>query len=382
MMDSLIGSKRTATLLTWLVLTIFCSSILFGWWYLLAPTVGEKYISALIAFLLTGIAAICARQIGQYRADAIINEEQRPWHHGWKPYLFLAVISALGTLNAAFILFESRAILRHDIADVRGAFNRLRDTAHDKLPSPEHAKKAAQVEALLKSLHEEVVNPVGGNYCGVGVAARGIIRDIVQLLPTVHDIHGAGPIRPCDNVRAEQLYASYAKMAHESLDNDRAFVAENGPNRAAFLRTLDGHYDAMNSALGQLEINAAGVGTTDQLNKNALLSARTDYNADRATFLTLDPRPYPDIREIGTLQSEDVNSYAATIELFYKRLFYPSTWFYLLIALMIDFVVIYLITQLNVRYGKRRKRGSGTIDVATARFATDPKFLWLNPTSA
>ncbi len=379
-MDSLIGSKRMATLLTWLVLTIFCASILFGWWYLLAPTVGQKYVSAAIAFVLTAIAAVCARQIGQYRAEAIINEEHRPWYYGWKPYVFLAVISALGTLNAAFILFESRAILRHDIADVRGAFNHLRDTAHDKLPSPEHEKKAAKVEALLKSLHEEIVSPVGGNYCGVGIAARSIIREIAQLLPTVHDINGAGPIRPCDIPRAELLYASYAKMAHESLDKDQAFVAENGPTRAAFLRTLDTHYAAMDSALGQLEVAAAGVGTTDQLDKNALLSARTTYNADRATFLTLDPRPYPDIKEIGTLQSEDVNSYAATIELFYKRLFYPSTWFYLALALMIDFVVIYLITQLNVRYGKRRKRGTKAPDPAAARFTTDPKFLWLNPT--
>jgi hypothetical protein len=114
-MEALIGSRRTATYLTCLVLAVFCVLIMTGWWYLLAPTIGQKAFSGLIAFVLTVLAAFSARQIGQYRADAIIKGESRPWYHGWKPYTFLAIISALGTLNAAFVLFESKAILRHDI---------------------------------------------------------------------------------------------------------------------------------------------------------------------------------------------------------------------------------------------------------------------------
>ncbi len=377
-MEALTGSKRIATALTWLVLVIFCALIATGWWYLLAPTLGQQHLAGLIAILLTILAALCARQIGHYRADAITKGARPAWHHGWKPYLFLAIISALGTLNAAFVLFESRSILRGDIAMVRGHYSSLRDRAHQTLPPKGYEKKVAEIEGLLKGLHEEIVSPVGGNYCGVGREAFKIIAQIRTLIPDYHVLNGSGAIVPCDIPKAERLYQSYADMAHAMILGDREFLGVDGPAKVGFLAKLDQHYAAMDQALGELEGSAIGVGGTEMLNTPVLYEARNNYNADRRTFLSLDGRKHDDIREIKGLQSDDVNSYAATVELFWKRLFEPSTWFYLVLAFAIDFVTIYLLTQLNVRFGHVAADDDAPSEEAL-RFETDPRFLWTNP---
>jgi hypothetical protein len=379
-MEALTGSKRTATILTWLVLVLFCCLISTGWWYLLAPTIGQQIVAGLVAAALTAVAAICARQIGQYRADAILKGNKPVWYHGWKPYVFLAIISALGTLNAAFVLFESRAILRHDVATVRNAYNVLRDSAHAHLPPRGFAEKSAQLEGQLKRLHEEITDDSRpGNYCGVGQGARAIATEIQRIIPGFDFIRGAGPIKPCNAAKGEAMYEAHAKIARELLQSDPAYLATNGPDKLAFLRELDSRHGKMDRELAALETAASGIGTTDHLNKGALYSARDDYNADRSTFFTLNGAPVQGIDEIRSLQSDQVNSYAQTLELFWKRLFNGSTWFYLLLALAIDFVAIYLITQLNVRFGHRGEPASD-YDEENKRFYTDPRFLWTNVT--
>ena len=379
--EALIGSKRTATLLTWLVLMVFGAFITLGWWHLLLPTVGNKWVVAAVTATLTLLAALSARQIGQYRADAKKEEQRRPWHFGWRPYTFLAVISALGTLNAAFVLFESRSILRQDIATVRDAYNTLRDSAHQTLPVKPHLEKVARVEALLKDLHEEIVNPNRGNYCGVGDAARAIIAKIALLIPGYTEMNGSGVIRPCgvNDARAELVYQSYARKAREMLVEDQEYVRANGPGRTRLLATIDLHHDDAQVALDQLEISATGIGSTDGLNLEALYVARSHYNADRKSYFSLIDREVPGIPAISVLQTDRVNSYASTVDLFVKRMTHHTTWFYLVIALSIDFVLIYLLTEFNVRFGGRRQSDDSEVSQEEARFETDPKFIWYQP---
>lgn len=372
-----IGSKRTATLITWLVLIVFCAVILLGWWYLLEPTLHVKVLVGTGAFLITAIAALSARQIGQLRADALETERRR-WYRGWKPYTFLAVISALGTLNAAFVILESRAIVRSDIANVRDSYGTLRDIARGELPVRSYIEKVARIEALLKNLHEEIVNPNGGRYCGVGDSAKVIIEEIKQYIPSFHVLRGTGPM-PCSAAaEVERVYRSYEGMAREMIRSDPGYLAANGPDKDALLATIDKHWEVMRAALNELETSASGLGPTDGLDMEALYSARGDYNADLKSFVSLSGKPWPRLAAIGMLQSERVNSYMSTLRLFIERMSHAWSWLYVVFAIGIDVVVIYLLTEFNVRYG--RKPASTLVgERIDERFQTDPRYLWVQP---
>lgn len=381
-MASFIGSKRTATFITYLLLGIFCLLIGAGWWYLLEPTVGIDAIAGGVSLLLATLAALCARQIGQLRADAMQSNARPPWYRGWRPYLFLSVVSALGTLNAAFVIFESRAILRNDIALVRIAYSNLRDAAHQALSLQSYADKAAKVDALLQTLHSEIVNPNGGNYCGVGDSARQIIAAITLQIPSYHVLRGPTPHAcvPNDPV-TEHVYRSYEDMAHQLLRDDPDYIAEKGPQKASFLAALDGRYAEMRRALDQLEFAASGIGSTTGLDMKSLYVARSNYNADRLTFLSFtEPSQWNSLEPIDVLQSDRVNSYTATARLFWARINHPVSWAYLALAFGLDFAVIYFLTQFNFQHGRQKKRPLDPETIASERrFATDPLFLWVRP---
>ncbi len=376
--------SRTATYATLLVVIVFCTVVGVGWWFLVSPQYsqfigskpGRHAASVGTAFLIMLIAAYCARVISQYRADAFRRNEKRTWYMGWKPYILLAVISALGTLNSAFVFFESRAILRQDIAVVRDNYGLLWAAAHKVLPSQPYAEKTAKMESLLKRLHEEIVNPNGGNFCGVGPSARSIITDMSAILPNYPVINGTGPIRPCDIGKAERVYQSYADNAHQMIKADDAYLRDNGPNKASFLEKLDQNFNRAIAQLGALEASSSGIGPSATVDQSPLYAARTSFNTDRRTYLSLSGDDPTSITSIDTLQSDEVSSYASTLSLLAKRAGQVTTWFYVAIALALDFAVIYLLTELNLQQPKRQ----AVIGVVAEDkpFESDPQFLWVN----
>lgn len=381
-MNKFTQKKWIATCLAWLVLLIFSALILTGWWYLLEPIVQLKGVPELAAIIITVLAVLCARQIGHYRADAARIQASQPWYLGWQFYIFLFVISALGILNAALTTFESRTILRDDISLVRHVFGELHTLAHKNLTPSDYKNKLAMIDGLLKKLHEEIVNPHGGNYCGVGPSATNIINEIKNIIPSYGVLNGSRhPIRPChpNDPNAERVYSSYESMAHKMINSDQTFLAENGPMKLSFLTELDHHYSEMDADLTKLEAVAVGIGTTKDLDVQALHKSRDKYNADRQTYLSLSQSKSVDVPEITTLQSDQVNSYAATLGLILKRLNNPSTYFYLIIALLLDISLIYLITQLDYHFQFQKKGRQGSTFTIEDRFQTDPKFLWIEP---
>lgn len=368
-----LGNRTVATIFTWVVLLIFCALVFTGWYYLFVPILESRPGAVIVAALITLLAVICARQVGQYRAAARERGERPAWHHGWKFYIFLAIISALGTLNAAFIMFESRAILRTDISEVRSRYGALRDAGQVQLTPVGYNEKQARVAALLENLHEEIVNPNRGAYCGVGPAARSIIADLRAEIPGFRELNGSGAIQPCDVAQAERVYQSYAQMAQRMVRGDIGLIGASGPVRLNFLDELRANYDEMDRGLETVEAAAIGIGGVDSIDIQPLYRARDDYNADRQTFASLGGQTTADTPEITSLQIDEVNSYASTLNLFRKRLLHIATWVYLLIAIGLDLALIGLLTELNVRFGSAARAKAVVVD---PRFYTDPRFLW------
>lgn len=378
-MGKLIGSKTVATIVTCTVFALFCALIGMGWFFLLEPQLGRSHLDIVIAAVLTGLAAVCARQIGGYRAAAKRAGEPTSLLREWQAYLFLLVISALGTLNAAFVLFESRAILRHDVGTVRTAYGTLRDNARATLPPTGYFEKVAQVNGLLVALHREINNPNGGNFCGIGPEAKLIILQIRALIPDYHVLAGSGPIRPCDQAKADKVFGAYKDMADEMLVGDRSFMGTKGPEKINFLTTLDRHYEQATRELKELEVSAGGFGGIQNIDRAKLYDARNLYNADRATYFSLAGKADKDVAEIGSLQSDDVGSYRTVFDLIVKRFFNGWTLFYLVIAFGLDFLTIYLLQTLNLRFSQARDAKRPEDEELERQFQTDPRFLWVKP---
>jgi hypothetical protein len=62
------------------------------------------------------------------------------------------------------------------------------------------------------------------------------------------------------------------------------------------------------------------------------------------------------------------------------RMNHPKSWAYVAFAIALDFVVIYLLTQFNLHYGRRRQTNNHVTEAhVDQRFQTDPRFLWVQP---
>ena len=71
---------------------------------------------------------------GQRAAKQIDDKKNFRWIYGWPALLSLFMISALGTVNAAFVLVEGASIVRQDINAVRTAYDGLSIDAKRELP--------------------------------------------------------------------------------------------------------------------------------------------------------------------------------------------------------------------------------------------------------
>jgi hypothetical protein len=234
-----------------------------------------------------------------------------------------------------------------------------------------YLEKEAQVNSSLSKLHEEIFNPNGGKYCGIGKDAELYIGEITNIYPKFHKLDGSGPIYPCDTGKEERIYKAYEKMALDLLHNDPEFVESHVKDKVEFREQLGGNYKKiiLDNSLGKLEESAAGLGSAESLDKGPLYDAFAAYNADHATYLSLTSQPAQTDLEP---QSNDVNSYAKALRLFIRRLDNAMSWFYLILAFGIDFAVIYLITQLNVRF----RHKNYTYTEHDRVFETDPKYIW------
>ncbi len=331
----------------------------------------------LAALALTAVALFLARALGQARAERKISDTSYRWYFGWPAYIFLAMLSALGTINAAFVLFEGSSVVRQDIDDVRGAFSKLSLAAHRELTLPSHEKNSADLDGLLATLHQEIVNPNGGNYCGVGSSAEEILHKIRDLVPEMPIIRGTGAIKPCDIDKATRVYNGYADNAHAALNRNQAYLNFLGPEKSKFLDKLDRDVTSMNDELNGVEgllsdVTAFSKPTVQQ----PLAKAASNYRADQAIFADF-IRPaatgLPD--QIDISSSQELGSIAAIMQIVSKRLSYPQTWSYLVFAILLDLGSIQLFTYI---FSRRHELGGGLADLYR-KPGQRPRFIWENP---
>lgn len=373
-------AKSTTALALWIfiVAVIVFAAVFVGWWLIFKPVVPVPAIAVAFGLALALIALLLARLLAERFAEAKAPGAPPIRGYYFLAYFFLFVVSAMGTVNAAFVLWEGSSVVRQDMGEVRSAYTALDVFARRNLVSAAQNKKRADLEALLTNLHEEINNPNGGNYCGVGEAAAAIIVRIRQIVPQMPIIRGTGAIRPCDAAKAERVYQSYAVSARRTLESDPAFLSFNGPEKAGFLELLARHVDAMRSSFEDLEGRLGDPTAFARAEvQRPLASAAGNYADDykRTAGLT---SPIDDTipASVDVSQSQELGSFAAFFEILASRLGDIKTWVYLLIAVLLDLALVYFLTQAFVRYRYSKKTEAPD---PYRKSGPHPKFLWVNP---
>lgn len=377
-MGRLSGSATALAIWVLLVGTLVFAAVFAGWWLIFEPAVPHPLIAVLLAAGLAVLALMLARLFAEKLAQSKQPGAARIKPHYWLAYVILFIVSGMGTVNAAFVLWEGPSVVRQDMAEVRNAYSALEIFARNSLTSAAHQRKAADLDALLANLREEINNPNGGNYCGVGDAANQIIAQIRAIVPQMPIIRGTGAIRPCDPVRAERVFQAYATSARATLARDSEFLAFNGPRKAEALAAVRSNAAAMRRGFDAVEgLLGDPTAFTRAEVQQPLATAANNYGDDYRRLASLAGRVDEAIpAAVDVTQSQDLGSFAAFFQIFISRIWEPKTWVYLAIAILLDFALVYVLKEAFLRY--RRWGRASDIDPYRRR-GPHPKFLWVNP---
>lgn len=375
------SSPGTLAVLATLVFTVLVLFVGFGWYLLLKQPLGTGLaVAAGLAFSVGALAL--ARLIGEGRARHL--QRHAPsyrWWYGWPVYLLLLLISAFGTVNAFFVMFEGSAVVRQDMAEVRRAYDGLSVSAHRDLVLASHQSKAVTLDSLLTNLHGEIVNPNGGNFCGVGSAAEAILADIRAVVPTMPRIRGTGAIRPCVVDKAESVYAAYAASARATLGRDAAFIAFAGPRKTAFLQQLDTNVAAMRAAFGRMDGALSDPTAFTRADvQGPLATVAGAYAGDHGQFADLiRPRDTGLPAEVDITASQQLGSIPALFRILFRHLLSWRTIAYIALAVCLDLATVQIFRLIVFRYAEDEQ--SVVVDPYRQEGLL-PRYIWRNPPAA
>lgn len=374
------GSATSLALWILSVGLIVFSAVLYGWWLIFKPVVAYPFLGLIAAILVSFVALLIAKFIAdKWSASEEANGNPLRFYH-YFVYLFLFVVSAMGTVNAAFVLWEGSSVVRQDMDEVRHAYSALDVHAQRELRSQVHERKRSELDARLANLWVEIYNPHQGNFCGVGEAAEAIIARIRGIVPEMPRIRGTGVIRPCDRARAERVFRAYADSARATLARDAAYLAFNGPSKEALLGVVRGNAATMTGEFEQIDgllSNPTAFASAEV--QGPLAAAASRYNDDYEHVVGLaGPADEAVPASVDISQSQELGSFGAFFDIFMSRILDPKTWAYLLVAILLDVALVYFLKQAFLRY--RSTDASGAPD-RYRQSGPHPKFLWVNAPS-
>lgn len=348
-----------------LVMILFALVVGYGWLRLLASAM-DPLIAGFVAALITVIALLLARMVGK----AVITGRSDPSYMAKLLFLYpiLFIISALGTINAAFYNFEGSSVLRQVIDDAEKNLTALDEAAKTALRDEgPQAEAATAIARLLVQLESEIKNPLN---CGSGPNARRLIARIHAILPEFEELSRRPGMRGCDAATLDAIYDTYARNATRMLGIDperQARIALTGEIAdpianarkglaQAKIDLATGHGFGNGYGDAQLAIERAGTIYSDGLQK--LRQARPDAAKPLA-------------EDINVAPARDLGSITAMPGTLANRLDYWTTWVYFIIALALDFFLIFLFVE--------GLRGAAPPPVIIDKpRSSDPQFLWVN----
>jgi len=245
-------------------------------------------------------------------------------------FFVLFNISALGTVNAMFVMFQSANIFRDHIDASTQAVVALRDVGAGSIDTGEYERFRANLGDKWRNLKAELENP---QLCGQGPVAATRMEELQVLLPSFRPLAGGGR---CDKVPV--LVASYEKQIGELTKESPIFLANRG--KIELKQRVIGECQRLLEEIGQTSKTLSGTfslgGIKAQLFDIAERYAVLRQEINSGNPVVQDKVPLKlDMRSVSALG--DIGQVLPFIA---SRLTETSTYVYLVIALFLDLTVI------------------------------------------
>jgi hypothetical protein len=324
------GNDRPATLALIGIVILFMATIALGWKGMFS---GEsEWVGIAVGIVVALIATVLAYAIGA---------EKKSFAGVSLAYFFILFnISAIGTLNACFMIFQSGNVIREEANTASAAIVLLRDVGTTKIVTAEADDLKNRVDSRWRSLQEELRNPV---LCGQGPEAVRRVEELRQILPDFRLMaqpqrlpRGAGnKAEGCDGI--EDVIRAYSETVKRLLDNH--------PIYAPAIRQIQARENI------QMGANVLLASIKDDLDvkqidkaRPVLLRIATKY-AELREELSANVHSASSIKDIPA--NIDMANLAAignigeVIPFIFRRLDEIDTYVYILIAFFLDFSVIH-----------------------------------------
>ncbi len=105
-------------------------------------------------------------------------------------FFFLFTISALGTINAMFLLFQGSNVIRSEVNNALLNVVKLGSEGAEKIDTRQYERYSNRLNILMSDLEQEIRSPVN---CGQGPKAKQILKEIQEQVPGFQPLNlGAG----------------------------------------------------------------------------------------------------------------------------------------------------------------------------------------------
>jgi hypothetical protein len=283
------------------------------------------FLSATLGLLIAAIALALAYAIATERV-------QHPHSRATAAAYFFVLfnISALGTTNALFVMFQSTNIFREQHEQAKAALTLLHEAAARALETPEYERFEAQVLASWGNLKREIENPL---LCGQGPVAQQRAAELRELLPDFRTLVG---VAGCE--RNGRLVAAYDEQVKELLTRSPQYAASR--ETAALRVKLRARTEELLDRIRTSEERLSGTYSIPDV-KAFFFSIASEYSQLRQELNAKAKVPAAEApMQIDTATVSALGDIGQIVPFLFSRLFDASTYVYVLIALVLDLTLI------------------------------------------
>lgn len=332
----------TIQVILMLFTAVFFFAIAYGYYHLF---IDAGWFLALIGgSIVAALAWFLGRWIG--------TTPNGPWSDRKNYFLMaiLLIISAAGVYNSMMVYMEGEQVLADTATESQSHFNLLATAANSELDGAGISTRIGRIRSLRDSLFSEINNP---RNCGEGPEARRLMSELQRELPGFRPLSGSG--KNCEN--NEAIIADY----NSRIDDLIARADWNSPVLVSVSR------DAK-AATNQLEEMRADINANyspERIRQYVASFQKLDggyrkLRTDLATLTDLDGVP----QQLPLISADSLGNVYKIVPLFLSRVSYPSTWVYLIMAVIFDLLLVSLfsiVTESKVRKPSRSTTLQGAL---------------------
>lgn len=343
-----VGSAKTITFVVSIYSLLFMGVVWMGYHLLLQQNQFLSYLlPTLLAFLAWLIAQFLGRgpSIGQYVPL----------------FAFLLLISAVGIFNTLMLTFEGRQIFTEAVESAERQWTIL-NSGLDGMNDEAVEKRIGRIKGLQSQLEQELRNPMR---CGQGDQAYRILQQLREELPSLQPL-SRGTRRDCS--RVDQVIASYDQLIGQLIRSSDWFkdaeYAQRQEEKARIAKSADINREALAKLRPLIEGSMAA--NLIKSVKPQLLEIDAQYRESALIFLNR--RPDSGIEpKLELLSVKSVGEVSQLPPLLIDRSNKVTTYVYLILAVFVDFLMIYLFVLKRQHENPRRRSAR---DTGTGRIQT------------